>query len=283
MRSWGSSVSTVSDYRLDDQVPSPEKAKDSSSSVCIQTSSKARLVSYPTGIGSPFAGGKVQPGRDTDHSPHLLPRSRLRSDTSSSAYRLHGGSETGLLYLCPCMNLLKKSCQTINRTKKAGCVDLGYLCCCLSIWMAWGNSKFLPSANTCHRIRYRACTDWWRLGKPSLSHSLWQRQRLWASIRSRCIAATHVSNGMTISDWTSHILSSTSVPLKDRRVTSHVGAIKGNANVFQKHSRTIFPYARRSRRLVETDFKQPTCSTFCECFTVYFDYCGSEKHLNLSK
>jgi len=27
------------------------------------------------GIGGPFPGGKARPGRDADHSPHLVPRS----------------------------------------------------------------------------------------------------------------------------------------------------------------------------------------------------------------
>jgi hypothetical protein len=33
------------------------------------------------GTGGPFPGGKAQPGRDADHSPHLVPRSRNRSYT----------------------------------------------------------------------------------------------------------------------------------------------------------------------------------------------------------
>jgi len=36
-------------------------------------------------------GGKARPGRDADHSPHLVPRSRMsRSYTSSPPKRLHG-------------------------------------------------------------------------------------------------------------------------------------------------------------------------------------------------
>jgi hypothetical protein len=27
------------------------------------------------GTGGPFPGGKARPGRDADHSPHLVPRS----------------------------------------------------------------------------------------------------------------------------------------------------------------------------------------------------------------
>jgi hypothetical protein len=35
--------------------------------------------------------GKARPGRDADHSPHLVPRSRMsRSYISSPPWRLHG-------------------------------------------------------------------------------------------------------------------------------------------------------------------------------------------------
>jgi hypothetical protein len=43
------------------------------------------------GTGGPFPGGKARPGRDADHSPHLVPRSRMsRSYTFSPHKRLHG-------------------------------------------------------------------------------------------------------------------------------------------------------------------------------------------------
>jgi hypothetical protein len=29
-------------------------------------------ASYPMGTGGPFPGGKARPGRDADHSPHLV-------------------------------------------------------------------------------------------------------------------------------------------------------------------------------------------------------------------
>jgi hypothetical protein len=59
-RSWGSSVSIVSGYRLDDraiEVRSPAEIKDFSSILCVQT-----------GYRGYFAEGKVLPGRDDDHS-----------------------------------------------------------------------------------------------------------------------------------------------------------------------------------------------------------------------
>jgi hypothetical protein len=73
----GVAVSIVSGYGLDDraiEVRSPAEARDFSSSLCIQTGSGAH---HPVQWvpGCPFPGGKAQPGRDADHSPHLVPRS----------------------------------------------------------------------------------------------------------------------------------------------------------------------------------------------------------------
>jgi hypothetical protein len=65
--SLGSSVSIVSDYRLDDQVTGvrpPTEAKDFSCSLCVQTSSEAHPASYPMDTTS-----KVWPGHDADHLP----------------------------------------------------------------------------------------------------------------------------------------------------------------------------------------------------------------------
>jgi hypothetical protein len=68
----GSSVSIVSGHRLDDrviEVQYPAEAKDFSSSLCVQTGFVALPSSCTMGTGSPFPGGKPQPGRDSDHSP----------------------------------------------------------------------------------------------------------------------------------------------------------------------------------------------------------------------
>jgi hypothetical protein len=84
----------VSDYGLDDreiEVRSTTGAEDFSSSPCVQTGSGAHPASYPMGTGSPFPGGKARPGRDANHSLHLVPRlSMSRSYTSSLPMRLHG-------------------------------------------------------------------------------------------------------------------------------------------------------------------------------------------------
>jgi hypothetical protein len=68
----GSSVSTVSDYGLDDraiEVRSPAEAKNFSSSLSVQTGSGAHPASCTMGTGGPFPGDKARMGRDADHSP----------------------------------------------------------------------------------------------------------------------------------------------------------------------------------------------------------------------
>jgi hypothetical protein len=68
----GSSVSTVSDYGLDDRelgVRSPAGAKHFSSNLCVQTGSGAHPASCTMGTGGPLPGGKARPGRDADYSP----------------------------------------------------------------------------------------------------------------------------------------------------------------------------------------------------------------------
>jgi hypothetical protein len=77
-RSRVSSGSIVSDYELDDRaigVRFPAGANDISSILCAQTGSGVHPASCPMGTGGPFPGGKARPGRDADHSSHLVPRS----------------------------------------------------------------------------------------------------------------------------------------------------------------------------------------------------------------
>jgi hypothetical protein len=79
-------------------VRSPGKAKNFSSSLCVQTSSATHPASYPMGTEGPFPGGKARPGRDADHSPHPVYMSRMsRSYTSSSPCCLNGGSGAAFL------------------------------------------------------------------------------------------------------------------------------------------------------------------------------------------
>jgi hypothetical protein len=71
-RSRGSSVSTVSDYGLDDRAigfRSMAWAKVFSSNLCVQTGSEAHPASCTMGTGGPFHLAKGRPGRDADYSP----------------------------------------------------------------------------------------------------------------------------------------------------------------------------------------------------------------------
>jgi hypothetical protein len=73
---WGSSVSAVSDYRLDDRGSIPAEVKDFSSSLCVQTTSEAHPASYTIETVGPVPEGKARSGRDANHSPHLVSKSR---------------------------------------------------------------------------------------------------------------------------------------------------------------------------------------------------------------
>jgi hypothetical protein len=63
----GSSVSTVSDYGLDDRGSIPDRGRYFSSSLCVQTGSGAHSASCPMGTGGPFPGGKERPARNANH------------------------------------------------------------------------------------------------------------------------------------------------------------------------------------------------------------------------
>jgi hypothetical protein len=95
------SVSIVSGYGLDDRAIEfrfPAGAKGFSSSLCVQTGSGAHPASFTMGTGGPFPGDKARPGRDADHSPHLVPRSSMsRSYMSSPPRASMACSETSLL------------------------------------------------------------------------------------------------------------------------------------------------------------------------------------------
>jgi hypothetical protein len=65
----GSSISIVSDYRLDDRGSILTETEDFSSSLFIQTGSGAHPASFTMDTRGPFPGGKARPGRDADHSP----------------------------------------------------------------------------------------------------------------------------------------------------------------------------------------------------------------------
>jgi hypothetical protein len=71
-------------------------------SLCVQTSSGAHLASCTVGTRYPFPGTKAQPGHDADHSPPLVPRSRMsRSYTFSapSAFVACSGTALALTHI----------------------------------------------------------------------------------------------------------------------------------------------------------------------------------------
>jgi hypothetical protein len=74
-----------------------QRQKNFSSILYVQTGSGAHPTSCTMGTGGPFPGGKARPGRDADHSPHLVPRSRMsRSYTSSPPSASMACSRTAL-------------------------------------------------------------------------------------------------------------------------------------------------------------------------------------------
>jgi hypothetical protein len=86
MRRRGSSLSIVSNYGLDDRaigVRSSAGAKNFSCSLCVQTGSEAHPASCTMGTGGPSPGAKRGLGVTLTTHPHLVPRSRSRSYTSS--------------------------------------------------------------------------------------------------------------------------------------------------------------------------------------------------------
>jgi hypothetical protein len=109
IRSRGSSVSLVFDYGLDDRGSIPGRGKG----FFFQP---LRLDRF---WGPPGTGGTARPGREADHSPHLVLRSRMsRSHTSSPPKRRHGAQRDSFIYYYYCCyavivgKSMLVSCQT---------------------------------------------------------------------------------------------------------------------------------------------------------------------------
>jgi hypothetical protein len=81
VRSWGRSVSIVSDYRLDNQGSIPGKRKDFSSSLCVHTGAEAHPASCTMDTGGPFPEVKCGRGVTQTTHPHLVPRWSMSSYT----------------------------------------------------------------------------------------------------------------------------------------------------------------------------------------------------------
>jgi hypothetical protein len=87
----GSSGSIVSGYGLDEgrsRFDPRQRGKDFSSSLCVQTGFGAHPASCTMGTRDPFPGAKARPGRDADHSPRLVLRSRMSRTYTSSTPKL---------------------------------------------------------------------------------------------------------------------------------------------------------------------------------------------------
>jgi hypothetical protein len=63
------------------------EAKEFSSSLCVQSSTETHPVSYLMGTRGFFPGDKERPGRDANHSPHLVQRAWMSSRLSSLPLR----------------------------------------------------------------------------------------------------------------------------------------------------------------------------------------------------
>jgi hypothetical protein len=98
---FSSSASIVSDYRLDDRGSIPDRGKGFFSLASVSRPALRPTqppIQWVPGGGS-FPEGKARPGPDADHSPNLVPRSRMgRSCMSSPLWRLHGGYGASLFY-----------------------------------------------------------------------------------------------------------------------------------------------------------------------------------------
>jgi hypothetical protein len=93
---WISSVIIVSDYEVLDQGSVSGRGKWFSFNLCVQTGSEVHPASY-----SMCPWGKARPGRDADHSPNLVPRSRMSRSCMSSTLpkRLHDAQWDGFIWL----------------------------------------------------------------------------------------------------------------------------------------------------------------------------------------
>jgi len=102
----------MSDYTLEDRATgfrSSAEAKDFFSSLCVQTSSEDHSASYPM-----RTMGKARLGRDADHSPHLIPSSRMnRSYIFSLPWCLNGAA--GQLLFSSRWGTEAGSCERVSR------------------------------------------------------------------------------------------------------------------------------------------------------------------------
>jgi hypothetical protein len=94
-------------------------------SLWVQTGSGTHPASCTMDTGAPFPGGKAWPGRDADHSPHLVPRSRMSRRYTSSPPKRD--------VRCECMMYQKVCCihKCSLQATFALILILGMLTCCV--------------------------------------------------------------------------------------------------------------------------------------------------------
>jgi hypothetical protein len=141
LKYWGSSVTVVSDYKLEDRGSILSRGKGFfSSSLCVQTGSGAHPASCKMGIEGPISGLKLGRGVTLTTLPHLVSRSRMiRSYTSclplAPAWR--SGTSLLLLYFT---TLNKKCCSlpiplaTHKYTFSSVCYHLPAYVASTSVW-----------------------------------------------------------------------------------------------------------------------------------------------------
>jgi hypothetical protein len=91
---WGSSVSILSDHRLDDQGSIPGEANDFFPYTLCPDHLWSPLSLLPSAHPGSFPGVKRGRGVTLTTHPHLVLRSRMRSYITSPPWRLHGGCGT---------------------------------------------------------------------------------------------------------------------------------------------------------------------------------------------
>jgi hypothetical protein len=75
-----------------------QRWKDFSSSLCVQIGSGAHPASCTMRTEGPFPGVKARPGRDADHSPHLVPRSRMSRSYAFSPFQAPSRHVVGQIF-----------------------------------------------------------------------------------------------------------------------------------------------------------------------------------------
>jgi hypothetical protein len=158
----------VCNYILDDlvtEVRSPAEVNNFFSILCVQTSSEAHPVSYPMDTAGPFPGGKARPGRDADHSPHLMPRSIMSRSYISSPLDSCMVIAAGQLYLYPyCCDGVRLCLCLTGRVRGSLSIPLWH-CSRVNMEEVLGDVDGKPKTSEknlsqCRFVHHKSHTDW---------------------------------------------------------------------------------------------------------------------------